>query len=139
MQLWVDSAVGKQCWLLHSSDELAVIVVFILTQGRLNEQLRIVLEENVSLQKQLIKLERQYLKSMMKSSPITQIKGGCKRLRETRDWIFSCFPYKLSHCAHLEAQTEVEELRKEIEGLREKVQEAEKVKELSNMLQESRR
>ncbi|XP_051262562.1 centrosomal protein of 72 kDa [Dicentrarchus labrax] len=80
--------------------------------GKLNEQLRIVLEENVSLQKQLIKLERQYLKSMMKSSPITQIK---------------------------EAQTEVEELKKEIEGLREKVQEAEKVKELSNMLQESHR
>ncbi|XP_040899577.1 centrosomal protein of 72 kDa isoform X1 [Toxotes jaculatrix] len=80
--------------------------------GKLNEQLRIVLEENVALQKQLIKLERQYLKSMMKSSPITQIK---------------------------EAQTEVEELRKEIEGLREKVQEAEKVKELSNMLQESHR
>ncbi|XP_070768716.1 centrosomal protein of 72 kDa [Enoplosus armatus] len=80
--------------------------------GKLNEQLRIVLEENVTLQKQLIKLERQYLKSMMKSSPITQIK---------------------------EAQTEVEELRKEIEGLREKVQEAEKVKDLSNMLQESHR
>nr|XP_046254633.1 centrosomal protein of 72 kDa isoform X3 [Scatophagus argus] len=79
---------------------------------KLNEQLRIVLEENVALQKQLIKLERQYLKSMMKSSPITQIK---------------------------EAQTEVEELRKEIEGLRGKVQEAEKVKELSNMLQESHR
>ncbi|XP_071771998.1 centrosomal protein of 72 kDa [Centroberyx gerrardi] len=82
------------------------------TVGKLNEQLRIVLEENVALQKQLIKLEQQYLKSMMKSSPITQIK---------------------------EAQTEVEELRKEIEGLREKVQEAEKVKELANMLQESHR
>ncbi|TMS11049.1 Centrosomal protein of 72 kDa [Larimichthys crocea] len=80
--------------------------------GKLNEQLRIVLEENVALQKQLIKLERQYLKSMMKSSPISQIK---------------------------EAQTEVEALRKEIEGLREKVQEAEKVKDLSNMLQESHR
>ncbi|XP_030014465.1 centrosomal protein of 72 kDa [Sphaeramia orbicularis] len=80
--------------------------------GKLNEQLRIVLEENVSLQKQLIKLERQYLKSMMKSSPITQIK---------------------------EAQTEVEELKREIEGLREKVHEVEKVKELSNMLQESHR
>ncbi|XP_023131270.2 centrosomal protein of 72 kDa isoform X2 [Amphiprion ocellaris] len=80
--------------------------------GTLNEQLRIVLEENVALQKQLIKLERQYLKSMMKSSPITQIR---------------------------EAQTEVEELRKEIEGLRKKVQEAENVKELSNMLQESHR
>ncbi|XP_067365932.1 centrosomal protein of 72 kDa isoform X2 [Channa argus] len=80
--------------------------------GKLNEQLRIVLEENVGLQKQLIKLERQYLKSMMKNSPITQIK---------------------------EAQTEVEELRKEIEGLREKVQEAENVKELSNMLQESQK
>lgn len=49
--------------------------------------------------------------------------------------------YSLTNChtACLEAQTEVEELRKEIEGLREKVQEAEKVKELSNMLQESRR
>ncbi|XP_014326346.1 centrosomal protein of 72 kDa [Xiphophorus maculatus] len=80
--------------------------------GKLNEQLRIVLEENVALQKQLIKLERQYLKSMMKSSPVTQIR---------------------------EAQTEVEELRKEIEGLRIKVQEAEKLQELSNMLQESHR
>ncbi|XP_034730704.1 centrosomal protein of 72 kDa isoform X2 [Etheostoma cragini] len=80
--------------------------------AKLNEQLRIVLEENVALQKQLIKLERQYLKTMLKSSPITQIK---------------------------EAQTEVEELRKEIEGLREKVLEAEKVKDLSNMLQESHR
>ncbi|XP_026149372.1 centrosomal protein of 72 kDa isoform X3 [Mastacembelus armatus] len=80
--------------------------------GKLNEQLRIVLEENVALQKQLIRLERQYLKSMMKSSPNSQIK---------------------------EAQTEVEELRKEIEGLREKVQEAERVNELSNMLQESHR
>ncbi|CAL8290979.1 unnamed protein product [Merluccius merluccius] len=78
--------------------------------GKLNEQLRVVLEENVGLQKQLIKLEQQYLKSLMKVSPITQIK---------------------------EAQTEVEELRREIEGLREKVQEAENVKELTNMLQES--
>ncbi|XP_035020264.2 centrosomal protein of 72 kDa isoform X1 [Hippoglossus stenolepis] len=78
--------------------------------GKLNEQLRIVLEENVALQKQLIKLERQYLKSMMKSSPMTQIK---------------------------EAQTEVEELRKEIEGLKEKVHQAEKVKESSDILQES--
>ncbi|XP_029928001.1 centrosomal protein of 72 kDa isoform X3 [Myripristis murdjan] len=82
------------------------------TVGKLNEQLRIVLEENVTLQKQLIKLEQQYLKSMMKTSPMAQIK---------------------------EAQTEVEELRKEIEGLREKVFEAEKVKELANMLQESHR
>ncbi|KAM8869839.1 centrosomal protein of 72 kDa isoform 3-T3 [Spinachia spinachia] len=80
--------------------------------GKLNEQLKIVLEENVALQKQLFKLERQYLKSMMRSSPITQIKA---------------------------AQTEVEELRKEIEGLRLKVHEAEKVKDLSNMLQESHR
>ncbi|CAK6960577.1 centrosomal protein of 72 kDa [Scomber scombrus] len=80
--------------------------------GKLNEQLRIVLGENVALQKQLIKLERQYLKSMMKSSPITQIK---------------------------EAQTEVEELRKEIEGLKEKVQETDKVRDLSSMLQESHR
>ncbi|XP_047217518.1 centrosomal protein of 72 kDa isoform X2 [Girardinichthys multiradiatus] len=80
--------------------------------SKLNEQLRIVLEENVTLQKQLIKLERQYLKSMMKSSPVTQIR---------------------------EAQTEVEELRKEIEDLRKKVQESEKVQELSNMLQESHR
>ncbi|KAL6109141.1 cep72 [Pungitius sinensis] len=80
--------------------------------GKLNEQLKIVLEENVALQKQLIKLERQYLKSMMRRSPITQIKA---------------------------AQTEVEELRREIEGLRVKVHEAEKVKDLSNMLQESHR
>ncbi|XP_024122837.1 centrosomal protein of 72 kDa isoform X3 [Oryzias melastigma] len=79
-------------------------------EGKLNEQLRIVLEENVTLQKQLIKLERQYLKSMIRSSPMTQIR---------------------------EAQTEVEELKKEIEGLRKKVQEAEKIQDLSNMLQES--
>ncbi|KAJ3598617.1 hypothetical protein NHX12_002122 [Muraenolepis orangiensis] len=79
--------------------------------GQLNEQLRVVLEENVGLQKQLIKLEQQYLKSLMKVSPIAQIK----------------------------AQTEVEELRREIEGLREKVQEAENVKELTDMLQESHR
>uniref|UniRef100_A0A3Q4MUP7 Centrosomal protein 72 n=1 Tax=Neolamprologus brichardi TaxID=32507 RepID=A0A3Q4MUP7_NEOBR len=45
--------------------------------GKLNEQLRVVLEENVALQKQLIKLERQYLKSMMKSSHVSQIRGGC--------------------------------------------------------------
>lgn len=50
-----------------------------------------------------------------------------------------CFPYKHSHFVLAEAQTEVEELRKEIEGLREKVQEAEKVQDLSNMLQESHR
>ncbi|KAM9852124.1 centrosomal protein of 72 kDa [Aulostomus maculatus] len=78
--------------------------------GKLNEQMRVVLEENLDLQKQLIKIERQYLKSMMKSSPNTQFK---------------------------EAQTEVEELRKEIEVLREKVEEAAKVQDLSNMLQES--
>lgn len=52
--------------------------MFTRAQGKLNEQLRIVLEENVALQKQLIKLERQYLKSMMKSSPISQIRGGCE-------------------------------------------------------------
>lgn len=51
--------------------------MFFLIKGKLNEQLRIVLEENIVLQKRLIKLERQYLKSMMKSSPITQIKGVC--------------------------------------------------------------
>lgn len=49
-------------------------------------------------------------------------------------------PYKiLTLHACSEAQTEVEELRKEIEGLREKVQEAEKVRDLSEMLQESHR
>ena len=42
-------------------------------------------------------------------------------------------------CASIEAQTEVEELRKEIEGLKEKVQEADKVRDLSSMLQESHR
>lgn len=39
----------------------------------------------------------------------------------------------------LEAQTEVEALRKEIECLRKKVQEAEKVKGLPDIPQESRR
>ncbi|XP_037310939.2 centrosomal protein of 72 kDa isoform X2 [Pungitius pungitius] len=113
----VVSGIGrrKEC---GSSDGLGVfgrahcIYCIFSSQGKLNEQLKIVLEENVALQKQLIKLERQYLKSMMRSSPITQIKA---------------------------AQTEVEELRREIEGLRVKVHEAEKVKDLSNMLQESHR
>lgn len=75
----------RQCWALgglDSFDELTVIISFSQTQAKLNEQLRIVLEENVGLQKQLIKLERQYLKSMMKSSPISQIKGGCVRQLE---------------------------------------------------------
>lgn len=67
---------------LHSFDELTVFIVFTLTQGRLNEQLRIVSEENVSLQKQL-KLERLCLQSMMRSLPVTQIKGGCKCLWDT--------------------------------------------------------
>lgn len=67
---------------LHSFDELTVFIVCTLTQGRLNEQLRIVSEENVSLQKQL-KLERLCLQSMMRSSPVTQIKGGCKCLWDT--------------------------------------------------------
>lgn len=57
------------------SRQLSTLCVCNPTQGKLNEQLRIVLGENVALQKQLIKLERHYLKSMMKSSPITQIKG----------------------------------------------------------------
>ncbi|KAK7886404.1 hypothetical protein WMY93_026025 [Mugilogobius chulae] len=68
------------------------------TIGKLNEQLRIVLEENVSLQRQLIKLEKQYLKSMIKGSPRSQIQ---------------------------EAQIEVEDLRREIEILKEKVQKSE--------------
>lgn len=66
--------------------------------SKLNEHLRIVLEENVSLQKQLIKLEKQYLKSMMKSSPRSQIQ---------------------------EAQIEVEDLRREIEILKERVYKSE--------------
>ncbi|KAM9310014.1 LOW QUALITY PROTEIN: centrosomal protein of 72 kDa [Pholidichthys leucotaenia] len=78
---------------------------------KLNGQLRIVLEENVTLQKQHIKLERQYLKSIKKSSLITQIR---------------------------EAQNEVEELRREIEGLRKKEQVAEK-SEVSNELQKDHR
>uniref|UniRef100_A0A8C6SXV2 Centrosomal protein of 72 kDa n=1 Tax=Neogobius melanostomus TaxID=47308 RepID=A0A8C6SXV2_9GOBI len=68
------------------------------TVGKLNEQLRIVLEENVSLQKQLIKVEKQYLKSMIRSSPRTQIQ---------------------------EAQMEVEDLRREIEILKERVYKSE--------------
>lgn len=115
--------------------------MFIQTQGKLNEQLRIVLEENVGLQKQLIKLERQYLKSMMKSSPISQIRGGCEC--HTYKNTTCCSPTNCltdcHTCSSLEAQTEVEELKKEIEGLRKKVEEAEEVKELSNMLQESHR
>ncbi|XP_068616639.1 LOW QUALITY PROTEIN: centrosomal protein of 72 kDa [Brachionichthys hirsutus] len=67
--------------------------------GELNEQLKTVLEENLSLQKQLIRLEGRYLNSMIRSSPVTRIK---------------------------EVQTEVEGLRREIGELREKVQEPEK-------------
>ncbi|XP_039887035.1 centrosomal protein of 72 kDa isoform X4 [Simochromis diagramma] len=104
--------------------------------GKLNEQLRVVLEENVALQKQLIKLERQYLKSMMKSSHVSQIRGGCTCHCDISE--HAAFPTKCPSLC-LEAQAEVEELKKEIEGLRKKVQEAEKVKELSDMLQESHR
>ncbi|CAL1611260.1 unnamed protein product [Knipowitschia caucasica] len=68
------------------------------TVGKLNEQLRMVLEENVSLQRQLIKLEKQYLKSMIRSSPRAQFQ---------------------------EAQMEVEDLRREIELLKEKVHRSE--------------
>ncbi|XP_034408831.1 centrosomal protein of 72 kDa isoform X2 [Cyclopterus lumpus] len=66
--------------------------------GKLKEKLRIVLDENVALHKRLIELEGHYLKSRIKGSPITQIK---------------------------ETQTEVDELRKENEGLRVKLLEAE--------------
>ncbi|XP_028325820.1 centrosomal protein of 72 kDa isoform X2 [Gouania willdenowi] len=69
--------------------------------GELNKQLQAVLEENVALQKQLIDLERQSLRSLMISSPSAQIR---------------------------EAQREVEELRKEIQGLKCKVLEAEDVR-----------
>ncbi|XP_041707976.1 centrosomal protein of 72 kDa isoform X2 [Coregonus clupeaformis] len=77
-----------------------------------NEQLRILLDDNISLQKQMIKLEQQYLNSMMKSSPNTEI---CER------------------------QAEVDELRRKVSELREKVQEGERVKELADMLQDNHR
>lgn len=67
---------------------------------------------------------------MMKTSPITQIKGGHNRQWETQIREYSTLFLKTTipcSCTFLEAQTEVEELRKEIEELREKVQEAEKV------------
>ncbi|KAK6327099.1 hypothetical protein J4Q44_G00027440 [Coregonus suidteri] len=74
--------------------------------------LRILLDDNISLQKQMIKLEQQYLNSMMKSSPNTEI---CER------------------------QAEVDELRRKVSELREKVQEGERVKELADMLQDNHR
>ncbi|XP_067094526.1 centrosomal protein of 72 kDa isoform X2 [Osmerus mordax] len=80
--------------------------------NNLNEHLKLVLEENVSLQKQLIKLEQQYLNSMMKSSRNTDLK---------------------------EKLAEVEELKREVAVLREKVEDGEKVRELAGMLQESHR
>lgn len=70
-------------WRPDFFDKDTVFIVLFSLKGKLNEQLRIVLEENIVLQKRLIKLERQYLKSMMKSSPITRIKGVCKCQRET--------------------------------------------------------
>ncbi|XP_019896334.2 centrosomal protein of 72 kDa isoform X2 [Esox lucius] len=63
----------------------------------LNEHLRVALEENVNLQKQLIELEHQHLNSMMSSSPDTVI--GLSGNQE-----------------------EVEELIKEVAGLRLEVQ-----------------
>ena len=81
--------------------------------------------ENVALQKQLIKLERQNLKAMMKSSPMSQFKGVCEYHNEIHVNIY-LFSFCLTHTlTSSEAQTEVEELRKEIEGLREKVHKAE--------------
>uniref|UniRef100_A0A8C2Z641 Centrosomal protein 72 n=1 Tax=Cyclopterus lumpus TaxID=8103 RepID=A0A8C2Z641_CYCLU len=77
--------------------------------GKLKEKLRIVLDENVALHKRLIELEGHYLKSRIKGSPITQIKGECECQWEN----LQCLA------------TEVDELRKENEGLRVKLLEAE--------------
>lgn len=67
-------------WILHqrkiwSFTQFLWTVTLILTLGRLNEQLRIILQENVSLKKQLIRLEQQCLES---------VKGGSTRRVETR-------------------------------------------------------
>ncbi|KAL0985474.1 hypothetical protein UPYG_G00157350 [Umbra pygmaea] len=81
---------------------------------RLNEHLRMVLEENVHLQKQLIKLEQQHLNSMMRSSPISE-QGLCGK------------------------QMEVDQLRREVAELREEVREGDRLTELTDMLQENHR
>ncbi|KAJ8004834.1 hypothetical protein DPEC_G00140420 [Dallia pectoralis] len=80
----------------------------------LNENLRTLLEENVHLQKQLIKLEQEHLNSMARTSLNTEI-GLSGR------------------------QVEVDKLRREVARLREEVRQGEKVKELADMLQESHR
>uniref|UniRef100_A0A3Q3W1L4 Uncharacterized protein n=1 Tax=Mola mola TaxID=94237 RepID=A0A3Q3W1L4_MOLML len=49
----------------------SLIMIFALTQSRLNEQLQIVLQENVSLQKQLIKSEQHYLRFPIEGSPFS--------------------------------------------------------------------
>ena len=59
---------------------------------------------------------------------------------DTCEWIFSRFPpQELDTCASAEIQTEVKKLRKELKGLRAKVQEAEKAKGLTDVLQDSHR
>lgn len=46
-----------------------------LMQASRNEQLKNVLEENVSLQKQLIKVEKKLLSSHLKKTPHTESRG----------------------------------------------------------------
>lgn len=93
----MDSALENGVELYLAFGEQSVFIVFTQTQGKLNEQLRIVLKENAALQKQLIKLERQYLKSMMKHSPITQIKGGrkCQLETHTSEYFAVCLTHTL--------------------------------------------
>ncbi|XP_030639053.1 centrosomal protein of 72 kDa [Chanos chanos] len=77
---------------------------------KLNQQFKSVLEDNVSLQKQLIRLEEKLLSSRMKKIPNSKDNGG---------------------------RSEGNVLQKKLAEQKDRVQEGQRVKELADMLQES--
>ncbi|XP_035269404.1 centrosomal protein of 72 kDa isoform X1 [Anguilla anguilla] len=85
----------------------------------LDQQLRCALEENVSLQKQLIRVEQRLLASGRNGTQDPELTGR--------------------QAAAEELKGEVEQMQEEVEQLRARVKQAEKVQGLADMLQESHR
>ncbi|XP_061112689.1 centrosomal protein of 72 kDa isoform X1 [Conger conger] len=85
----------------------------------LDQQLRAALEENVSLQKQLIRVEQRLLACGRNGLPYPELAE--------------------EQAAGEELKGELERMQKEVELLRVRVKQAEKVQELADMLQESHR
>lgn len=100
-----------------------------LTQGELNVQLRVALEENVALRKELLTSERMYRQYMTEHPPT------CHNIGEwRRHFIFisgNVMTIKLTYVifARTEAQRRVEELKEELEELRRRVKQAQSANE----------